>query len=653
MKKSAIRTLCIVVSIVTIIILAVFALVFNQNIIIPSITSLVFIILLVIMYNNSENEINDNIKAIENSIETSVSELIKEGSIGLIVYNDDYEITWMSPFFRNRNINKTNEKILTWLPELQDILQGNEDRQVVSINNETFSVSKKDNSNFLLFKDISLETKLSKRIEEEAYVLGMINFDNYDEYRDNDDEVTFINSYIKVPVINYLKEHDIVYKSIRSNRMILILNEKNYKELEEDKFSIINLVRQEAKKADIGITLSIAFARGSQNLDELDGEVQSLMELAQTRGGDQVVSRVIGKEVSYFGGSSEAKEKRSRVKVRVIVNSIKNLINNSSNVIIVGHKEMDSDCVGSALGASDMVLSLDKPSYIVARSGGIESMISDVVFKYSHALNAKHKLISENEAMQLLNDDTLVIMVDHHDPNQSNGSELLKKAKKIVIIDHHRRKADLSINPLMLYVEAAASSTTELITEFIPYLPKKFDISEQEANIMYLGILIDTDRFRVRTNARTFDVLKTLRTYGADPSACDLLAEEPYANVLARTQIINAAKQYREDIVISSMSEGTYQRSIASQACDQLVKIKEIEAAFCVCLTANNEVIVTARSNGGVNVQTIMEKMHGGGHMTAAGLQRKDTTVNRVSNELINVLNELYKGESNESNIVE
>jgi len=653
MKKTSIRTICIAVSVITIVILVVLALVFNQNVIIPALISFVFIILLAIMYNNSENVLTVNTKAIEDSIDSSVSEVLKEGSIGLIVYNDDYEITWMSPFFRNKNINKVNEKVLTWLPDLQDILQGNEDRHVVTINNETFSVSKKDNSNFLLFKDITTETTLAKRIDEEAYVLGILNYDNYDEYRDNDDEMALINTNIKAPVINYLKAHNVVYKSIRSNRMVLILNEKEYKHLEEDKFSIMNSVRQEAKKADIGVTLSIAFARGSQNLDELDEEAQSLIELAQTRGGDQVVSRVIGKEVMYFGGSSEAKEKSSRVKIRVIVNSIKNLINNSSNVIIVGHKEMDADCVGAAIGASNMVLSLNKQAYIVARSGGIESMISDVVFKYSHVLNTKHKFVSENEAISQMNDDSLVIMVDHHDINQSNGSELLKKAKKIVIIDHHRRKADLAVTPLLLYVEAAASSTTELITEFIPYLPKKFDILEQEANIMYMGILIDTDRFRVRTNARTFDVLKTLRTYGADPSACDLLAEEPYANVLARTQIINAAKQYRQDIVIASMNEGNYPRSIASQACDQLVKIKEIEAAFCVC-QSNDQVVVTARSNGtSVNVQVIMEKMHGGGHMTAAGLQRTNTTVGKVTSELIDVLNELYKGETNESNIIE
>ena len=225
---------------------------------------------------------------------------------------------------------------------------------------------------------------------------------------------------------------------------------------------------------------------------------------------------------------------------------------------------------------------------------------------------------------------------------------------QIIVLDHHRRKADLDINAMMFYCEPSASSTCEIVCEFLPYMSRKLQISEEEANIMYLGILIDTDRFRTRTGARTFDVAKQLKQYGANPATCDLLAEEPYENIINRSNIIAAGKTYRNNVIISALNNGIYNRSIASQACDSMVKAKEIEAAFVICNDEADEVMISARSNGHINVQIILEKMNGGGHMTAAGLQRKNTTVAKLENELLQALDEYFKGdESNESNTIE
>lgn len=649
--KKILRIITIAISVLAIAYLALEFFVFGDNIIVPLIITVSYIGLLIAENIISKTMQTKASKAIEESIDASVAETLKEGSIGIIVYNENYEITWMSPFFINKGIDKTNEKVLSWLPELQDLLQGNAERQVVTIEEGKYSVSKKDDSPYLMFKDITNEYNLKKKISEDAYVLGLINYDNYDEYREDDDDLAFINSNIKVPVIDYFKKFNVVYKTLRSAKMMLILNEKSYKGLVDDKFSILNTVRNESKKGDIDITLSIAFARGSENLDELDDEAQELLELAQTRGGDQVVSRKLGEDVEYFGGSTEAKEKRSRVKIRVIVNSLKDLINKSSNVIIVGHKDMDADCVGSALCMSNIVSSLNKDAYIVYKSGGVEPMISDVMSKYSELMSSKHKFISETDALNIVNDKTLFVMVDHHVASQSNGEELLKRNNNLVIIDHHRRKANLDVNPTMIYIEAGASSTCELMSEFLAYMPKKLDIKDEEANIMYLGLLIDTDRFRVRTGTRTFDAAKTLRDLGADPAKCDELAEEPYELFNKRAMIINGAKRYNNEIVIAAMNDNTYNRTVASQACDALIKVKEIEAAFVIVNSEKGEVVLSARSNGNINVQVIVEKMNGGGHMTAAGLQRKETTVSKVANELIGVLNSFYKGEQNESNI--
>ncbi|MBQ1812249.1 MAG: DHH family phosphoesterase, partial [Erysipelotrichaceae bacterium] len=260
-------------------------------------------------------------------------------------------------------------------------------------------------------------------------------------------------------------------------------------------------------------------------------------------------------------------------------------------------------------------------------------------------LENKHHFISESEGLDLLNENTLVIMVDHHSAAQSGGAAILKNAKRIIILDHHRRRADLDVIAMMLYIEAAASSATEIIYEMVPYFSKHIEISSEEANIMYLGIMIDTDHFRVRTGSRTFDVVKQLRRAGADPMLCDTLSQEPYDNVIERSRIINAGKLYRKGVVVASIAEGNFPRSIASQACDALVRAKDIEAAFVICNSDKNETIISARSRGTVNVQVIMEKMNGGGHMTAAGLQVNDSSVPKMENELLKVLDEYFEGE--------
>ncbi|MDO4940188.1 MAG: DHH family phosphoesterase [Erysipelotrichaceae bacterium] len=642
-KRQGLKALIIAIAVATVVALGIAHFVFELNIILASVIALVYLIITFVVFFSYDSLRIESNQEIKESIDKSISDALKQGNVGILVYDELYEITWMSDFFEERKLYKTGEKLLTWLPEIQDVIQGNSDRNKITINDNKYSVHKLADASVLIFKDITKETNLSKMIADNAYVLGLLSYDNYDEINETEDDNSYINANIKMPVMEYFKKYGVVYKTLRSSKMLLILNEKQYEALNNDHFSILNVVRRQAKQGDLDITLSLSFARGSDDLDELNDEAQALIELAQSRGGDQVAVRKIGEDATFFGGSSEAKEKQSRVKVRVIFNSIKDLVNKSSNVIIVGHKYMDADCVGAALCMSNIVNNFGKKAYIVSRTGGIEPTISEVIYKYRETINEKHSLINQEEAISLLDDNSLVIMVDHHSKLQSNSQELLEKAKRILIVDHHRRKADLDISPLMVYVEASASSTCELTAEFLAYLSRDFELTSQEANIMYLGILIDTDRFRVRTGVRTFDSLKQLRHYGADPAECDDLVKEPYENILKRSRIINAGKAIYKNIYISEMSEDKYSRTIASQAADAMVKTKEAEAAFVICNSEDDEVIVTARSNGGINVQAILERMHGGGHMTAAGLQRTDTTVAKVTNELLSVLKDFNK----------
>ncbi len=589
---------------------------------------------------------------IESNLSSSMSEALKVSQIGILVYNGDYEITWLSYLFSEKDLNKVGEKLLVWLPELKDLLAGKVDKSIVVINDDKYEVSKKEDAYVLFFNDISVEYDLSKEVSDYAYVLGVVNFDNYDELTLNENDASFINTNIKVPVIEYFRKFGIVYKTLRNNRLLLVLNNKIYKKLLDDRFSILNTVRREAKSGGVDVTLSMSFAYGSNDLLELDKEATSLLEIAQTRGGDQVVTRQIGKEANFYGGSSEAKERASRVKVRVMANTIRNFINSASNVVIVGHKEADADCIGSALVMSFIVGTMNKKAYIVSKSGGVETMIKDVMNKYSDALSQRHNFISESEALSLIDEDSLVIMVDHHSSVLSNSPNLLKEAKKIIIVDHHRRSADLDVNASFIYIEAGASSAVEMSVELLPYFTRNIDMSKQEANILYIGLLIDTNHFRNRSDSRTFDVAKTIKQLGANSNECELLIEEPYDMSKKRYAIIAKAKQYHDNVMISCMGDDDIiPRSIASQAVDRMVEIKEINAAFVICKINKEEVAISARSDGNINVQLIMEKMGGGGHLSAAGMQVKDRSLSELYANLIKCIDEYLESvEEDESN---
>lgn len=564
------------------------------------------------------------------TLDKNVAAALEVAEVGILIYDDNYEIVWQSALFLQRALDHRKERLLFWLPELEPLIRNAVDMIVISPDEHKYEVSKKAQANVLFFKDITLRYDLESRYKREHLVLGMINFDNFDEMLELDRDITVMMTDIKIAVYDYLKKHGIIYKTLRNNRLYLVLDENIYQSLADDRFSIINSVRKEAKRLDLPITLSLAFARGSDDYAELDEMLSNLIDLAQTRGGDQVAIRRKGEEVIYFGGSSEAREKSSKVHVRVMANTLRDLIVRSSNVLIVGHKEMDADCVGAALCLSAIVGSYDKECFIVDKPGGVEPMIASVLAKYAEELNERHRFVTLNEALNRLDAKSLVFMVDHNSLEQSNSEPLLKKAERIIIIDHHRRKADLDVKPLLVYLEAGASSTVELTVEFLPYLMRRVNLLPIEANIMYLGMLIDTNHFKVKTGARTFDCARLLRQKGADPALVEELNEEPYEMILKRAKLIDHSVLYAENILIAADAEEIYPRSILSQACDTLLQTKDLKAAFVIAKIDSTTVAVSARSKGDFNVQAVLEKLNGGGHMHAAGLQVKDRSVEDI-----------------------
>lgn len=624
------------------------------NIAFPLLVILVEGIILYLSVITFKKELNKYDHTIREYVEDGFEDVLLYGNTGLIMYNEDYVITFMSDLFKDYEIDRIGVKLLSWLPETDELISGKTDSVTLSLDDRVYEVHRKENQAVLLFKDITDTHNYQKAFEDEKIVVGVFNLDNYDDTIALEDDIVVnnINAVLRTAVMEYAKQFGVLIKRTNDHeRFTAILTEKIYARLLEDKFSIMNKIRKEARELEVPITLSMSFARGSSDLHELDELAVQLMDLAQTRGGDQVATKKIGEDVKYFGGSSEAVEKRSRVRVRVMANTLRELINKSSNVIICGHKEADFDCMGAAIGLSRMVTCYHKKVCIIAKTGGVESKLREALKKNEDALKDRIKFVSESEALNQLEENTLVVMVDHHNLNQSNGGQVLEKAKRIAIIDHHRRSTDLMVHPMLVYIEPAASSTSELITEFIPYVSNRLDISEEEATIMLGGMIVDTNNFSKRTSFKTYDAASALRKLGASPQLVDEYLKDTYNEMELKNHILSKAEQVYPGIIVACVDNKNLTRTLISQAADQLMSIQNIKATFVIAKTSEDLTSVSARSNGSINVQVIMENMHGGGHMTAAALQRKNSSIQELKDELMNELTKLFEEETHEGNI--
>ena len=651
-KMSRIKQIVFVALAIQLAVIILLQLIFKINIL-PGILVLIVEALITVYlldYFQSANE--EESIGLEKYLGGSYAEAYLVGGVGMMNYDENYVITWQSELFKERGLDRIGSKLLTWLPEANDIISGETEKVSVTIDQYIYEVSKRENAPTIFFKDITLLNKYRGKYNEEHVVLGLASFDNYEEstmYAD-DADIANINATIRTPLNEYFQKFGVFLRRLNNNRYLLVLNEKIYREIAADRFSILNIVRKASQKAEVSITLSMAFAKGSSNFAELDETVTKLMDLAQTRGGDQVAIQVVGEDVKYFGGSTEAAEKRSRVRVRVMAHALRDLIQHSSNVIICGHKNADFDCIGSAICLSKMASAFNKPVSIIAKTGGIEEKLDAAMKGNEKELAEDITFVTEGEAINQLKDDTLVIMTDHHNILQSNGAKLLEMAERIVVIDHHRRSTDMGVKPILIYIEAGASSTCEILTEMIPFVSSKVDISELEATFMLAGMTIDTRKWRERTGVRTYDAASALRKLGADPQVAYDYLKDTYDEFVLKSAIMNASERYPDGIVIAAVENEKITRSIMSQVADSLLSIQDVKAAFVIAQDKNTGInSISARSNGEINVQAIMEAMHGGGHMTAAATQRKDATVKELKEELINIIEQQKKEAEDES----
>ncbi len=584
---------------------------------------------------------------------------LEYGKTGIIIYDDEYYITWVSDFLDKQENSLMGEKITKAIPGLEKLFKGSEDIIFVEQDDKIYQYSKSEDEQAIFVKDVTELERLKKEHYNSQVVLGLISLDNYDETIQNEDEqrIALINTNIRQKVINWVVQNGGLVRRIKSDRLLVVNDRQHFDKMVEGRFTILEDVKEEAKKLNVDITCSMCFGYGYPNYDEFDDSLNSLFELVLSRGGDQVAVKQYDKEVVFYGTSSEASEKVSKVRARVMANGLQQLINDSSQIIIVPHKDADLDCLGSALAVSKIAGGCEKRSYIVFNDIAIEPVTDGIYEASIMELIQDHIFINEQEALSLLDEDTLVIVVDHHSADLTSCPQLVKQAERIAIIDHHRKKSETNIAAMMIYNEPAASSAVELVSELIQYQNKEIELTELEATIMYAGLLVDTDNLKNRCNARSFEVCAYLKKQKADTTLANDWLKEDLAGFINKVNITKYMTILPGNIVVSAVpkSVGFFSRTALAQGANYFCTIKEIEASFVIGHIDTNNVAVSARSNGKVNVQLILEKLGGGGHFNAAGLQKSGTTVSEVNEQLLKAINDYQSqgGIINESNITE
>ena len=431
-----------------------------------------------------------------------------------------------------------------------------------------------------------------------------------------------------------------VKKLSGGNRYLIVSDERHVAWAQEKRFEILDVIRKIKASGDRSATVSVGVGRGADTLTESEQWARQALDMALGRGGDQVAVKSTNDAYEFFGGLSKGVEKRDRVRTRVIAASISDHLKACDLALIMGHQFSDLDAVGSAVGMwSAAVKGMKKPAYVVIDRGA--TMARPIVDEMEAAnQDRQHEIfISVEQALEMLTPKTLVIVVDTHSPDFVESPELLARAKRVVVIDHHRMMVKHITNSAVFYHEPYASSTAEMVTELVQYIGNTV-LAKEEADALLAGIMLDTKNFVLKSGVRTFEAAAYLRRRGADTVAVKRMFASNIDTYKEKYALISSAEIYNGCAIACTEVQKPNLRVAAAQAADDLLAIQGVKASFVVFLTGKT-VNVSARSLGDINVQLIIEAMGGGGHLTMAGVQKTDVTVEQVKQELLKVIGEI------------
>ena len=634
---------------------------FKRIMLIPAI--IIYLLILAYTYfanNKRKSEISEQLQDLTLSVDSAAKSSLINSPFPLIILETDGNVVWRSSKFitefANIDINNYIDELMI---DIKDEIEKSKDEKIKSIErkleigNETYKVKgeflkRKKNEKrkpakymiILYFINETEKYELRKETENQKTCVGIIMIDNYEEVmqRIETEQRTQLIAKIESTMYDWVNETNGILLKEERDTYVYIFERRNLEKIKEDKFAILDNIKNIVRKDKVQLTLSIAISTEGENNREIYKSAQSAMDVILGRGGDQAVIREDGK-YQFFGGKVEEVEKRTKVKARIVAHALEELMSECEKIIIMGHTNPDIDAMGSALGIYRMAKSLNKEAYIVTNkeSASIKSFIENIEEQYDEVL------LDKNEALEIIDSETLLVVVDTHKKTYVEEPELLEKTNKIVVIDHHRRSADFIEKSILTFQEVYASSAAELVTELLQYTQTEVELETVEAEALYAGIMMDTKNFTFKTGVRTFEAAAYLRRCGVDIIKVKKWFQSDLESYTKIAEIVKNSEITHETIAIAKYNNQEKDSNlICAKAADELLTIGKITASFVLGIMEDGKICISGRSIGDINVQVILEKLGGGGHITLAGAQLEDKTIEEAKQELIEKIEEYF-----------
>ena len=573
--------------------------------------------------------------------------------IGILLFDDQYKIEWANPFV-NQMLNVDSlvgEDMLILSDGLNSLIKSEEKMEItITVRDRKYRVLFKREEKLLYFFDVTEQLEIQTQYYADRTVLAILFIDNYDEITStmDDQSRSMANSLVTSIINEWALKEGIYVKRIASDRFIAVLNESILGTLENEKFSILDAVREKTANINMSLTLSIGVGVESNSLIELGQLAQSSLDLVLGRGGDQVAIKQANGKIRFYGGKTNPVEKRTRVRARVISHALRDLIQGSDKVFVMGHSHPDMDAIGASIGVRKMAAMNNVEGYIVVNFEQLNGSVSRLMDELKERSSFYDSFVSVEEALSQITPNSLLVIVDTHKPSLVIDERLFSRVDKVVVIDHHRRGEEFVKNPTLVYMEPYASSTAELVTELLEYQPKNDKLTMHESTALLAGIIVDTKSFTLRTGARTFEAASYLRTNGADTTLVHRLLKEDVHTYVERSKIVQTVDFIRPGIAVATGDNyKTYDAVLIAQTADIILSLKDVSASFVIANRPDGLVGISARSLGEINVQMVMEKLGGGGHLTNAATQVEGHSIEEVKEKLAIAVQEVLEG-SNE-----
>ena len=630
---------------------------FSKNNIVTIGILFLFVIFYLILFiwnrKKYENREFEQIQYVNHQAENSLNTLLNQMPVGVLKLDlSSGEVEWFNPYAELILTTEEGEIDVALIHKIIKASVGNPG-SYATLGETRYSVHMDKGSGVLYFFDVSGEYEATVELVTSRPVIGIVSVDNYDDLEDetSESDISNINSFVANFVSEFAGKHAMFSRRVSMDRFYLFTDYTVLKELINDKFSVIDAFRDESKQRQLPLTLSMGFSYGDGNHDEI-GKVALLnLNLAEVRGGDQVVVKENDetKNPLYFGGGSDASIKRTRTRTRAMMTAISDKIRSVDQVFVVGHKNLDMDALGSAVGMQFFASNVTENSYAIYDE---EQMSPDIERAVSFLeKEGVTKLLSVKDAVGMVTNRSLLILVDHSKIALTLSKDFYDLFTQTIVIDHHRRDQDFPDNAVITYIESGASSASELVTELIQFQNyRKKRLTRMQASVLMAGMMLDTKNFTSRVTSRTFDVASYLRTRGSDSITIQEIAATDFEEYREVNELILQGRKLGSDVLLAEATDSKcYDTVVISKAADAMLAMSGIEASFVLAKNTQGFISISARSRSKLNVQRIMEELGGGGHFNLAAAQIKDLTLSKAGEKLTEiVLNEIKEKEKEE-----